>query len=492
MVEQPSASKATRRGVLRTGGLGAMLLGAGGTPALAQGATSGLHPGRSPVDVLVIGAGFSGLSAAHQLVGAGKSVVVLEARERVGGRTKPAQLAGHTIDVGGMWVGPTQTRLIALGEKYGARRFISPAIGSNISFIEGEKLVGKGTRPGFDDATVAEFHRLYGALGQLAETVPPEAPWTAPDADRLDSQTFRAWIEEQTEREDMRRNLDRLSAALLTTDSSTISMLYLLFYIRSGDSLSSLVSVGDGAQKWLYHGGVHQIATKMAEELGDRIVLNTPVQHIRQDAGGVEVLTENGSWRARRVIVALPPAMCARIRFSPMLPTTRDKLQQRYPMGSTIKFWVAYAKPFWRERGLNGYVYFDRSELTACLDGTPEGSKEGLLVGFIEASRAVQWSARTMAERRALVLGELVRAYGPEAGEAIDYIDNDWSQEEWSHGCYAGNATPGTLSTLGTALRQPVGRIHWAGTETSPHWAGYIEGAIRAGERAAAEAAAAL
>ncbi|MBO9695248.1 MAG: FAD-dependent oxidoreductase, partial [Sphingopyxis sp.] len=424
-----------------------------------------------------------------QLAGEAKSVVVLEARDRVGGRTKPGMLAGHRIDLGGMWVGPTQTRIVALGDEYGVRRYVTPAVGDRVSVIDGDARVGKSP---FDDSTHSEFVALYQRINELSATVPPETPWTAPNADVLDSKTFRTWIEEQTENAALRSNLDRLATAMITTESASISMLYLLFYVRSGDDLGTLTGLGEGAQKWLYHGGVHQIAEGIAKELGERVVLDCPVHHIRQDAGGVEIVAEQGIWKAKQVIVALPPAMCARIRFSPVLPPARDKLQQRYPMGSAIKFWAAYKRPFWRERGLSGYAYFDKSDVTNAIDATPHGAREGLLAGFIEAGRAIQWSGADIKARRTLVLGELARAFGPEALEAIDYVDNDWSVEEWSHGCYGGNATPGTLTMLGTALRKPVGRVHWAGTETSPIWAGYIDGAVRAGERAATEAAAAL
>lgn len=476
----------SRRSLLWGVGAGAAMLSARDTGGAQVGSKI------RAADVVVVGAGFSGLAAARQLMRDGKSVVVLEARDRVGGRTKPGRIAGHTIDLGGMWVGPTQTRLLALGDEYGASRYLSPIRGKNVTELRGALSQGPRDAPGLDDAATQEFTRIAGEIGDLAATIPLDTPWTAPGARELDGITIGQWFSKATTNVQTLALLNALPSAIVTSDNDSLSLLYFLFYIKSGDDLTTIMSIGDGAQKWLYHGGTHQIARKVAAELDDRVVLNAPVRRIVQNDAGVSVTSDVGEWRAKQVIVAIPPALCERIDFQPILPALRAKLTQRFPMGSTIKFWVAYDRPFWRASGLNGMCLSDTSPTELILDATPDGDAIGLLAGFFEGEHAIKWGQRTQAERRAKVIAEVTRFLGPDGARAIDYVDNDWPSEEWSRGCYGGVATPGTLSLFGEALRRPVGRIHWAGTETSPKWTGYIEGAIRAGERAAAEAAVGL
>jgi monoamine oxidase len=488
MSNDPSNPHPSRRRFLGQAAISTAGAGLLASQSAVAAASDTKRPGQATCDVIVVGAGFSGLAAACKLTRAGKSVVVLEARDRVGGRTKPGQVAGQTIDLGGMWVGPTQTRLLALSDEYGVRRYVSPIEGNNITEIRG--VVSRGPRdlPGLSGPALQEFLRVMQQINGMSATVPVETPWTAPNARDLDGVTIGQWFSQATTNTDARALLDALSSAIFVSDKTSLSMLYFLFYIRSGDDLKTLMSVGDGAQRWLYFGGVHQIARKIAADLGERVVLKAPVRRIVQSDSGVVVTSDAGEWRAKRVIVAVPPALCERIDFQPALPALRAKLTQRFPMGSVIKFWVAYERPFWRAGGLNGMCLSDTSPTGVILDATPDGASVGLLAGFFEGEKALIWGQRTQAERRATVIGEVTRMLGPEGARAIDYIDNDWPSEEWSRGCYGGMATPGTLSLFGEALRRAVGRISWAGTETSPVWTGYIDGAIRAGERAAYEA----
>jgi monoamine oxidase len=472
----------SRRHLLTAGGLGAAVLGVGAAPAMAG------SPAAKSVDVIVIGGGFSGLAAARELTRSGKSVVVLEARDRVGGRTKPGQIAGHTIDLGGMWVGPTQTRLLALGDEYGAKRYLSPIDGKNVSEVKGVIRNGARDLPAVDSAALAEFIRVAGEVDAMSKKITIDAPWAMVRARELDGVTFSQWAHQATSNEQTQNMLDAVAGAIFAADRSSFSLLYFLYYQKSGDDLSTLMAVGDGAQKWLYHGGVHQIALKIAAELGRRVVLSAPVRQVTQDAAGVTVTSDAGVWRGKQAIVAVPPALCAQINFQPALPSLRAKLCERFPMGSVIKFWVAYQRPFWRDKGLNGLLFSDSSPMGLTVDATPDGASVGLIAGFFEGENAVEWGARTQAERRSKVVDEVTRLLGPDGANAIDYVDNDWPSEEWSRGCYGGVATPGTLSLFGRALREPVGRLHWAGTEASPVWTGYIDGAIRAGENAAVAA----
>ena len=486
--ENPSRRRFLGQAAISTAGAGLLA-----SPVASAASTHKTHhTAQTDFDVIVVGGGFSGLAAARALSRAGRSSVVLEARDRVGGRTKPGRIAGHTIDLGGMWVGPTQTRLLALGDEYGAKRYLSPINGKNVSEVKGVIRYGDADMPAVDEAALGEFTRVAGEIDAMSKKIAPDAPWFADGARDLDSITFSQWSRQVTSNEQTQKMLDAVAGAIFASDRSSFSLLYFLYYLKSGGDLPTLMGVGDGAQKWLYHGGVHQIARAIGSELGERVVLNAPVREVDQDDAGVTVTSDAGVWRGRQVIVAVPPALCTRIGFKPAIPSLRAKLCERFPMGSVIKFWVAYDRPFWRAKGLNGLLFTDASPLGLAVDATPDNAQVGLIAGFFEGERAIEWGMRPQSDRRAKIVGEITRLLGPEGANAIDYIDNDWPSEEWSRGCYGGVATPGTLSLFGQALRQPVGRIHWAGTEASPMWTGYIEGAIRAGENAAAAALASI
>jgi monoamine oxidase len=220
--------------------------------------------------------------------------------------------------------------------------------------------------------------------------------------------------------------------------------------------------------------------------LGQTIVLQAPVSAISQDTGGVTMKSHQGDWRADYAIVAVPLPLSVRMTYLPALLPERDILAQHMPMGSVIKYWVAYEKPFWRERGLNGITFSDAPPTTGFADASPpEGP--GFLVGFIEAHNALKWTGRPIEERKKLIVDRVVSFLGPEAANPIDYEDQDWPTDPWSRGCFGAYMGPGVMTTVGKVIRQPHGRIHWAGTETSTKWMGYIEGAIRSGDRAAEE-----
>ena len=253
-------------------------------------------------------------------------------------------------------------------------------------------------------------------------------------------------------------------------------------------SSNTLYAFENTAQGFLVNETMHQVAAKVAAELGDAIRLEAPVTAISQDATGVTVVSAKGEWRGDYAIVAIPLPLSVRMSYSPPLPSQRDALAQHMPMGSVIKYWVAYEKPFWRERGLNGLLGSDEppSNLIAC-DTTPLEGHPGFLSAFIDADSALEWSGKPMEERKKMVVDRLVSFLGPEAANPIDYEDQDWPSDPWSRGCFGASMGPGVMTTLGKAIRQPHGRIHWAGTETATKWMGYIDGAIRSGERAAAE-----
>jgi monoamine oxidase len=450
--------------------------------------TSGQYP---RVDAIVVGAGFSGLAAGLRLKQAGKSVLVVEARDRVGGRIKPGQLAGLTIDLGGMWQGGEQTRLDALADSYGCVKYPTHLDGHCVVELLGKRqeLLGEDFLGALDDAAAEEMAALIGAIDNIAATMASDAPWDVPGAAALDGQTLASWLDMNAKTPGARAAFDLVTRSVFCAEPEQISLLFFAFYIKAGTGYGPLTSAtAGGAQNFAFVGGMHQIADAMARDLGDAIMFSTPVQRIQYHDEGATVHCDGGVvLEAARVIVAVPPPIAGRIDYVPALPHVRDALTQRTAMGSVIKVWLAFNEPFWRKRGLNGFFLSDRADFNVVFDVTPPGTDMGILVGFFDAAEATKWSARTPEARRSEVLATLVSVFGPEAAEPIDYIETDWSIERWSHGCYGAFAPPGVFSHFGQALREPVGPIHWAGTESSTLWAGYVEGAIRAGERAAEE-----
>ncbi len=313
-------------------------------------------------------------------------------------------------------------------------------------------------------------------------------PWAHPEAEQLDATTMETWIARNVIHPFARTAFRTICTSLLCAEPSQVSLLFFLHYIKSGGGLDVLISADTGgAQSLMFHGGVHQISCFMADEIGDRLHLDAPVTTIEWHDAGVTVHSGASTFTARTAILAIPPTLLHRIKFTPTLPQPKVAIHDRLFMGSSIKFWVLYKTPFWREMGLNGMILRDDVPMTPVMDVSPPGQKNGLLVGFFDGDRAIQNADLTVEERRATVLRLLVEHLGPEASEPLDYVDHDWADEEWSGGCYGAYAPPGVFAPYGESLRTPIGPLHWASTETSSRWAGYIEGAIRSGERAARE-----
>ena len=437
--------------------------------------------------MIVVGAGMSGLAAARTLRRQGKNVVVLEARDRVGGRVKAGKLAGHSIDLGGMWVGPTQIRLLDLLREYHIATMPQYLKGKGIVEIAGKRSTPEGEGFGFDSKAQAEFDRVLALLDKLTATIPPDAPWTAPHAVEWDDITLEEWHRENVHNDDVLRFLTSEARVNFTADPWQLSFLYFLFYLRSGDGFTMLASYDNGAQMYIVPESMHQVTAAIGKELEGSLVFAAPVSAISQDAGGVTVTSDKGTWQAEQAIVAVPLPLSSRIRYQPALPADRDALSQQMPMGSIIKLWIAYEKPFWRDHGMNGLLFTDTPPCSSISDASPASGSPGFLVGFMDGRRALKWSGRPMEERKKLFTDMIVNYFGPEGAKPIDYIDQDWPADPWSRGCYGPSMGPGVLTTLGPALRTSFGRVHWAGTETSPIWTGYIEGAIRSGERAASD-----
>jgi len=458
------------------------------TPAASASAGPASSAGKpSSLDVVIVGAGFAGLTAARALVKQGRKVALVEARDRVGGRVKAGTIAGHKVDVGGMWAGPTQSRVLAALEEFGLHKAPQRIAGKQIVDLAGKRWLADGEAMGFDPAVEKEIGAITDELNRMAATIPPDAPWSAPRAAEWDAMSAQEWLFARSADPLVRAYWDADFRSVLEADLSRLSLLFLLFYIRSGDSIDALFGYEEGAQAYLVKEGMFGLAESMATTLGDRVVLGSPVRSIAQDTTGVVVRSDGRAWRAATAIVAIPPPLTVRIAWDPPLPSGRDLLAQRSPMGSVIKWYAAYDRPFWRDRGLNALVVTDRPPCVVSVDAAKDDAGPALLAGFIDTPYSLQYTGRRQEERRAAVTGWLAEYFGAEAARPIAWLDQDWPSEVWSRGCYGATMGPTVMTAFGRFLREPHGRVHWAGTETSDRWSGYIDGAIRSGERAAAE-----
>ncbi|MGH2804854.1 MAG: flavin monoamine oxidase family protein, partial [Thermoleophilaceae bacterium] len=444
--------------------------------------------------MVVVGAGLAGLTAADYLRRRGRTVLVLEAADRVGGRVLDRPIAGSEIaEVGAEFIGPTQNRIAALAARLDVRTFKTYLEGNNVYHRNGVRTPYPKESPLPPDPGAAEAVKLIVQLDQMASEVPRERPQSAPRAEEYDSQTFETFLERNTATPFARFLGTLASRAIFSAEPRDLSLLFVLFYISAaGDeqnpgSIVRLISTEGGAQENRFVGGAQQVPNRLARRLGSRVVLGAPVRRIVQRAGRVRVEADGVDAVAQRVIVAVPPALAARIEYAPGLPASRDQLSQRYPMGSVTKVNVVYRRPFWRDAGLTGSALGDLDPLQVTFDNTPPDGGPGVLMGFIEADAARRLDSESRRTRRAQVIENLAAYFGEEARDPIGYVEKLWDRDVWHRGCPVGLPTTGTLLAFGDALRAPVGRIHWAGTETSPIWNGYMDGAVRSGERAGAE-----
>jgi monoamine oxidase len=441
------------------------------------------------VDVVVVGAGLAGLCAARELVRRGKTCVVVEARDRVGGRTLSQPLGHDTIDLGGQWIGPTQDRLAALASELGVATFPQYHTGRKL-LSWGGKLAGyAGDLPRLSVLAQLELLRTDWRWKRFVKQIPPEAPWRAARALEWDGMTLETWKRRHLRSAGARLFVDVVTRAVLTSEPRDVSFLFFLSYLRWGHGLESLISIKGGAQQGRFIGGAQQLSVRLAEQLSPRVILSAPVRSIEQDAQGVVVRTDASVYRARYAIVAVPPLLAGRIHYSAALPARRDQLTARMPMGSVIKYVATYERPFWREAGFSGEAVSDTGITVTTFDDTSHDGRQPALVTFSDARAARDWSDRSPDIRRQAVLDEFVRFFGPQAARPLAFAEKNWNDDPWSRGCYVGVAGPGTLTTFGEALREPCGRIHWSGTETATEWMGYLDGAIQSGQRAAEEVA---
>jgi monoamine oxidase len=441
-------------------------------------------------DCVVIGAGLAGLIAARDLQRSGQSVLLIEARDRIGGRMHRKQLAsGQWIDRGGQWVGATHHRFLALLDEYGVRRFASPAHGRTVLVFNGDRYefngffqgFYEGETPGISEAEWRDATEAWQRFQALSIAMPAGYPGASEQNQRLDSDTFARWIEDNTQTEFGRwyfAYMARVVGFSGPAEPNQVSLLHVLWG-------QNCAPQSEHPEAELIHGGAGQIPEKIAAELGDRIRLNEPVLCLYHSETGVEVETAQNCFAARFAIVAMPPHLAGQIRYNPPLPPLRQQLTQRVPMGCCAKLMISYNTPFWREQGLAGIGLGNTPWIELCADSSDPESGKGVIATFIVGDRYKRWRPLSDRDRRSAVLSDLAIYFGDEALSPVSYDEVDWPAEPWTGGGYAAFMPPGVWTGYGDALAAPIGRIYWAGTEMAQRWSGFFEGALLTGEAAA-------
>ncbi|MEU7750344.1 FAD-dependent oxidoreductase [Micromonospora sp. NPDC049101] len=433
------------------------------------------------MSVIVVGGGLAGLTAATELVSAGVEVTVLEARDRVGGRTHGIEVApGDWVDAGAAYLGERHTSLLALLARTGLKTTPTTMAGASTFALND----GRDTSPGrFPPLNAVALGGMFDLLDELVASVRVDAPWLTPNAAELDAMTAAQWARHNLPHPDAQLFFPLFLGEMMAADPADISVLHMAFYLRSGGGVSYLNAFEGGAQEERVAGGAHQVCEVLAAALGDRVRLSDPVRAIHQDADGVTVYAASGELRADRVIVALPPLLADGLEYHPALPAPRASAQTA--PGCAVKLHLVYARPLWREHGLSGWSVSANGPLLSTVDDSPEGGV-GVLTGFVTGSEARRFGTLTYAEQRTAAFAQ-ARQLFPQLPDPVSFFVTDWVTAEYSRGCYAALFGPGDWMRHGPHLTEPHQRVHWAGTETSTEFFGLMEGAIRSGHRVAAE-----
>jgi monoamine oxidase len=471
-----------RRRELLAGGAG---LAAGGVLGDAANAAARRHRVPRPVvyDVAVVGAGLAGLTAATAIRAAGRSVIVLEARDRVGGRNFDKVIApGAVVELGGEWAGPGQDRVLALAKRLGIATFDTYSNGNSVYYANGQLQTYSGDIPPADPASLVELEALILNLNSMAASVPAAAPWEAPNANTWDQETIETFFQQNVTTAEARNLADLSVRGVYGEEAEEISLLDLLQAITGvGGDFNTLIG---SAQSIRFVGGPQQMSERLAAALGKRVRIGVPILAVQQGAH-VTLVSRSESFHARRAILTLPKTLTGRLVYEPALPPGLDQLLQREPNGSVVKCNAVYRTPFWREQGTNGQATSDTGPIRITYDNSPPNGDPGVLVGFMEGNDSRLFYKQSAAARRQAALECFARYFGKQALSPIAYYDLAWATEPYTRGAYGSFNPPGVLTSFHDPLSEPVGSLYYASADESPTWPGYMDGAIGSGEAAA-------
>jgi monoamine oxidase len=440
-------------------------------------------------DVCVVGAGYAGLTAAWRLHGAGRSVVVLEARDRVGGRVWTVDRpGGGVLERGGGWIAPDHDAHRRLLDEFGITTYTTYDAGNHL-LVDGAKILPyKGLIPRISPWAVISIARAQFRIDRMSKRVPLDAPWTAKRANEWDTMTVADWMERSGISEGIARELFGCALRGLFTSEAglhEISFLSMLFLVHSHGSIDTLFSIRNGSQDSLIEGGAGRAARKIADALGSSVRLDSPVRRVAQHQDSITVGSDGAVVDARHVVMAVPPVLLTEIDWDPPLPEDRATFYRTFVAGPESKTLVVYDEPFWRTAGFSGQTAGPGTAAEVTLDASPSSGRPGIIASFCFGPVAKRFDSLDADVRRKAVLDELTKRFGPRAAEPIGFVETAWFDEPWTRGCSMAHFAPGLLTRYGHLLREPLGAVHFAGTETSAISHGSIDGAIRSGERVA-------
>ena len=437
--------------------------------------------------VIIIGAGFSGVAAAKKLHEAAIPFLLVEARERLGGRVYTKQISEELyLDLGGQWIGPSQDRMYALCKSYSLEYFETYDQGYNVLDLKKQVKKFKGLIPNLDLFSLINLDFVLKKLERLAKTIPEDSPWLHPKALEFDQVSLAAFVAKHCKTKSCQKVITLALETVFAAELNEVSLLHALFYFKSGRDLNTLINIKNGAQLHRIAGGMQTLVERMAQPFMEQIKFNHPVDRIRKEDGVFTVKGEGFSYKAKKIIMAIPPILAGKINFHPMLSSAKRQVMDRIAMGQVGKCFMVYQKPFWRESGFSGQAFADEhSPFQSMFDASPKEADFGIMLAFTIGNRAKAYFENTKEKRKAIMLSKLVAYFGKDAELPMLYEDFSMTDEAWSRGCYAGIYPTGAWTGFQDAYSKTENDIYWAGTEASKVWFGYIEGAVRAGETAA-------